>query len=226
MDNQLVQQLSQNLGISPVQVIREEYELLLLDKIFASPFATKLVFRGGTALRLAYKSARFSDDLDFSQTGTISPDLFTQWCQKVPLVLPNLILSEALKKRFTLFALFKNNDPALSQNISIKLELSTRKEKWQKGTGYQLLALSSRVTPITALAQVASLTKIKQEKSAINPPRVRDVYDLWYINQLLNQPTAPDFTGFNPIEVKRELNRLLAVDARQLIGSWLKLKKG
>jgi len=42
----------------------------------------KLVFKGGTALRLAYGSPRFSDDLDFSELKTIELKKFQKWCQE------------------------------------------------------------------------------------------------------------------------------------------------
>ena len=65
MDKQLALEKQKILKIPLVQIIREEYEMVLLNSIFDSSFGSKLVFRGGTALRLAYSSPRFSDDLDF-----------------------------------------------------------------------------------------------------------------------------------------------------------------
>ena len=66
MDLIAAQTLSQKLQISLEQVVREEYEILLLKEIFESEFGANLVFKGGTALRLVYNSPRFSEDLDFT----------------------------------------------------------------------------------------------------------------------------------------------------------------
>ena len=47
-------------------ILKEHYQLFMLDILFNAPFESRLVFKGGTALRLAYGSVRFSEDLDFS----------------------------------------------------------------------------------------------------------------------------------------------------------------
>jgi predicted nucleotidyltransferase component of viral defense system len=221
MDVQLSQSKSTQLGISVVQIVREEYEMILLSRIFDNPLGKKLVFRGGTALRLAYGSQRFSDDLDFSQTDPISTEEFTKWAEKTARDNSNMELVEALKKYFTLFALFKIKDPVLPVPISIKVEISIRKEAWKKDKDYFLMSIRSEVTPLTLLAQVASLTRIKKEKLTIKPLRIRDIFDLWFIGQQLKQPYPMQFRPFSPNEVKRELYRLLSAGARELIKSWL-----
>lgn len=221
MDIKLASEKSKQLKISVVQIVREEYEMLLLNRLFESPFGKKLVFRGGTALRLAYKSARFSDDLDFTQIEPIEAGDFKNWCEKIAQDSPNLELVEALKKQFTLFALFKVKDPSLQASISIKVEISAREEKWEKGKDYTLMSLQSEVTPITVLAQVANLGRIEKEKLSITPPRIRDIFDLWFIGQRLNKPYSMDFSKFESKKVKQELHRLLPESARRLIEPWL-----
>lgn len=221
MDIKLAEELSRELKISLIQIIREEYEMFLLNKIFEGTFGKKLVFRGGTALRLAYKSPRFSDDLDFIQIEPITVAEFERWCQETAESNPSLELAEALKKQFTLFALFRIKDSAILATISIKIEISTREDTWQMNKDYSLMTLQSEVTPITVLAQVASLFRIEKEKLAITPPRIRDVFDLWYIGQRLNKPYNLNFSKFENKEVKRELHRLLTEGARRLIEPWL-----
>ena len=221
MDKQLAIKKEQELGISTVQIVREEYELILLNRIFESVIGSKLVFRGGTVLRLAYTSPRFSDDLDFSQLKNIKVAEFTKWCKETAAYYPNLELVEALKKYFTLFALFKIRDPAISESISIKIEISQRKQIWTKNLDYTLMRLKSEISPLTVLAQVASLERIEKEKKSISPLRIRDIFDLWFIGQKLNKKYSLDYSGFKKNEVKRELNRLLPIGARRLIVPWL-----
>lgn len=221
MDIQLAVAKSRSLNISVVQVVREEYEMIILNRIFESSFGQKLVFKGGTALRLAYNSPRFSDDLDFSQLKSINVKEFQAWCQETVESNPYMKLAEALKKKFTLFALFKIKDPSLPAIISIKVEISLRKEIWKKEKDYLLMRLKSKVTPLTVLAQVALLKRIQKEKKSISSPRIRDIFDLWFIGQQLNESYQMEFTGFKATEVKRELNRLLSVGSRKMIESWL-----
>lgn len=224
MNVKLAGELSKQLKISAVQIVREEYEMILLNRLFESTIGKKLVFRGGTALRLAYKSPRFSDDLDFTQIKPIKETDFEKWCKETAESNSSLELVETLKKQFTLFALFRIKDPAVQTTISIKFEISTREDKLEMNKDYTLMSLQSEVTPMTVLSQVATLPRIEKEKLTITPPRVRDVFDLWFINQHLNKPYNMDFSKFGSKEVKRELHRLLAVGARRLIEPWLQKK--
>lgn len=52
----------------PAAIVEKDYALLIaLGAIADSPLSTHLVFKGGTAIRMAYfKEARFSEDLDFT----------------------------------------------------------------------------------------------------------------------------------------------------------------
>jgi predicted nucleotidyltransferase component of viral defense system len=221
MERQLALNLQQKLGISIVQIVREEYEMLLLSRLMDNSLGSSLIFRGGTALRLAYGSPRFSDDLDFSCQVDTTEKEFRAWCQQTAKAVPYLELDEALKKYFTLYAMFKVKDPALAETISIKLEISTRPAVWVKNLDYQLLSLKSQVTPITVLAQVASLERLEQEKVSIKPPRIRDIFDLWFLSQQLKKDYQMNWTGFDAKEVKRELYRLLAAPQRKLLEQWL-----
>jgi len=61
-----LKRLSAELKIDRERIAREYYELLVLNEISEKSWSKNLIFKGGTALRLAYGSPRFSDDLDFS----------------------------------------------------------------------------------------------------------------------------------------------------------------
>jgi len=223
MNKELAEQLSRKLKISTPQIIREEYELIVLKDIYASNLADKVVFKGGTALRLAYDSPRFSDDLDFSQLKNVKTEDFINLCKEIATNNPNIELVEALKKFNTLFALFKVSDPSISQNFSIKIEVSTRKEDLKKDEDYSLILLKSSVTPVSMIANTFSLKKILKDKLSIEPKRIRDVFDIWFVKQNLgDKDIKMDFSGFNKNEVKRELSKLLPVNYRGLVEDVIK----
>ena len=46
--------LANSTGVSPEVIIMETYQMSLLDELGGSPLSKKLVFKGGTCLRLAY----------------------------------------------------------------------------------------------------------------------------------------------------------------------------
>lgn len=52
-------------GIFP-NIVREYFQHVFLGELYKLPEAEKLLFKGGTALRIIYGSPRFSEDLDFS----------------------------------------------------------------------------------------------------------------------------------------------------------------
>lgn len=56
------------MGVFP-NIIREYFQHIFLDELYKLSNAEKLLFKGGTALRIIYGSPRFSEDLDFSLYG-------------------------------------------------------------------------------------------------------------------------------------------------------------
>lgn len=50
-------------------IVREYFQHIFLSELYQLPDAEKMLFKGGTALRIVYGSPRFSEDLDFSLFG-------------------------------------------------------------------------------------------------------------------------------------------------------------
>jgi len=63
--DQIEDQYPQNLRPFKRSLLREYLQYKILEIIFNSEYANKLSFLGGTALRIVYSNARFSEDLDF-----------------------------------------------------------------------------------------------------------------------------------------------------------------
>lgn len=61
-------------GVFP-NIIREYFQHLFLSELYKLPESGKMLFKGGTALRMVYGSPRFSEDLDFSVFGIGQNDL-------------------------------------------------------------------------------------------------------------------------------------------------------
>jgi predicted nucleotidyltransferase component of viral defense system len=55
--------------ISERNILREYLQYKILAIIYRSEFAGKLIFIGGTALRIVHNTNRFSEDLDFDNMG-------------------------------------------------------------------------------------------------------------------------------------------------------------
>jgi predicted nucleotidyltransferase component of viral defense system len=224
MDKRTAEELSKKIQISMDCLVREEYEMIFLKEIGESEFSTNLIFKGGTALRLAYHSPRFSEDLDFNLLGEVHAINFLQFLTKVGKKYPGITDIETVEKFYTIFGIAKIQVPYLDRPISLKIEVSKRKNKqWVRDKDFHDVLIMSEVTPLTILARVASIEVIiNEKKDALKNRNVaRDVFDYWYIQQMLKKDIKPDFTGFDTGAAKSELHRLLPKPYWRLIDVWL-----
>jgi len=204
--------------------VRDEYEMIILKQLFESGLGKSFVFKGGTALRLAYGSPRFSEDLDFSVIEGFSKKKLDNLLGAIEKQYKTLRLIETIQKTYTYFDIFRVKENFMNQAFSIKFEASICPVNFKKGTDYQLVALSSKVTNLTVLAQVASLERIKQEKQTIQPPRIRDIFDLWFIKQKQGEVAPMAFGMIDKKIVRRDLFKFLPEKDKGLVEKWLKEK--
>ena len=62
------------MGVFP-NIVREYFQHVFLAELYRFSEAEKLLFKGGTALRIIYGSPRFSEDLDFSLFNVLDRDI-------------------------------------------------------------------------------------------------------------------------------------------------------
>ena len=224
MNKQLADNLQKSLNISQEQIVREEYEMIILKQLFESELGRLFVFKGGTALRLAYGSPRFSEDLDFSVLEGFPNGKLDRLLRGIASQYDALKIMDLTQKYYTYFGLFRIKEDFMNQAFSIKFEASIRPVNLKKDIDYKLLALSSRVTNLTVLAQVENLAQIEKEKKTINPLRVRDIFDLWFIGQKLKKSVSMDFAQWKTEEIRRELFKFLPEKDKRLVEEWLSKK--
>jgi len=223
MDKQIAESLAKKIQISKNYVVREEYEMLILKEIYESEFGSSLMFKGGTALRLVYGSARFSEDLDFNLINDIDKKKLIKFIKGIGKKYPGITEVTANEKYFTVFALIKIKVDYLDRAFSIKIEISKRAGGYVKDKDFSDKVVKSEVAPLTVLARVASLAVILREKEdALKNRKVaRDIFDFWYINQLLKKEVKIDFSGYDKTQILSELHKMLAKPYWRLIDSWL-----
>jgi len=216
MDQYNLQLLTKKLKIAPLNIVRENIEIEILNAFSQSKLAKKIIFYGGTALRLAYASPRFSEDLDFLMIKKIRAkdlkDLFLDLTKEHK----GTALKDFKDKRNTLFALINLKHAALKHPINIKIEIAKRKN----GIQYEFVPLSSpcsHLVPIVPTIKIESLKDLK-EKAIKKRIEARDWFDLWYITKYLKKPWRPSKKfPFDKKEFKRELKRFLPQDKWMLI---------
>lgn len=190
MEQYFARQKALELRIDQTQVVREYWELIVLKGLYESSSGRYLVFKGGTALRLAYGSPRFSEDLDFSLTKDTLKGKFTSIIKKIIAPYPELTLTDIEGKYYTYLAEIKITHGYLPLPFRIKVEISKRE---MKDYELELKLLNSPVTVIQALGQVATLNQIYRDKLACLEGRAKpkDFFDLWYISERLKIPYKP-----------------------------------
>lgn len=186
MEQEIGKNLMRELKIDVTQIVREEWEMKILEIIFASDLSLTLVFKGGTTLRLAYNSPRFSEDLDFSLINDFDKKSFEQVISQIKQKYPEVILAEIQNKFYTHFAQIKIREPWLNQAFSIKIEISKRKSSDEN----EIRTLTSPTTNIQVVARCQTLDQIFSDKKRAVSTRVkaRDFFDLWYLFQLTRKP--------------------------------------
>ena len=208
MDKELAYKLAKENQIDVTQIEREEWEMKILKEIFESDLGKSIYFKGGTALRLAYNSPRYSDDLDFTLIKRISKRFWENMLKSITKKFLGVKISDQKDKFYTYLGELKIKEEYLPLSFSIKIEISKRiKTKYK----YSLKLLASKTTNIQVLAQVENLEEIKKEKKLALASRnlPRDLFDLWFIAQKIKQPMDKNLKKIDKKFLRQELNKYL-----------------
>lgn len=218
MNKEQLEQLKKELKISSDKIIREEAEMMFLEELSEDKISSRLVFYGGTALRLVYDSPRFSEDIDLIETEAISPVDFKKFVIRVA-TKHGWKLSDIKDKRRTIFALLNIKDENLKHSFSLKIEIHKPAKKIRLASKLEII--KSPVSILSPLLLVATLSELKKMKEAAlaNRQKARDVFDLWYIARKLRIDfVLPQNTPkFREREFKNELQVFLPFNYYQTI---------
>lgn len=225
MEFNLANNLSKELQININNIVREYWEMFVLNELYASPLANVLIFKGGTALRLIYKSPRFSEDLDFSLLKKADFSKFKKVMGKIIVSQSELSLKEIYSKKYTYFALIKFKQDYLAQTLPIKVEVSKRKILLKENKDFKLLTASSPTSNLKPLVRALTLERMFENKldALSSRSKARDLFDIWFIGQLLHrkQISLPKIKMIEK-EIKQELHRLLPKNYYQIIPELIK----
>lgn len=208
MEQHIADQKARELGIDLTQVVREYWELILLKGLVESPLGRYLIFKGETALRLAYGSPRFSEDLDFSLTRDVMKGRFLPLIKKIISPFPELTPTDLEEKNYTYLAEIKVSQNYLRFPFRIKIEISKREVRNYQ---WELKLLSSPAAILSTMAQVATLKQIYQDKLDCLRGRgkPKDLFDLWYVSERLKIPYDPPKIDLNRKDLVRDLRKYL-----------------
>ena len=222
MDQFIAESLSKKLRIAKEPIIREEYEMIFLQALLASRFHKKLIFKGGTALRLAHNSPRFSEDIDFSLLEAINKREFAKVIETASKRLSTVKIKELTEKHFTHFALLQIREPYLKQAFSLKIEISKRPVEWKENIDFMAHGLKSQTVPLEAVGFVVTLERAFRDKKRMIKERdkARDLFDFWWLGQKLGKETRIKLNSNQIKKAKSELNQFLPESMRLIVESW------
>jgi predicted nucleotidyltransferase component of viral defense system len=216
MEQLLAERLAQDLRIDVAQVVREYWEVLFLKDLLESPHGRNLVFKGGTALRLAYGSPRFSEDLDFTLLKDSLKGKVDNLAHRMAAPHAAASVTDTAEKRWTYLWEIKVAEGYLSHPFRIKIEVSRRPVR---DYGFQLRLITSPATPLQALGNVATLEQLYADKQECLKDRAapKDLFDTWYICQQLKLPYRPPAAHVSRAVLRRDLGKYLPAGYRQII---------
>lgn len=214
MEKTLARSLAKELKIDLERVVREYWEMMILKEISQSKLGDFLIFAGGTALRLAFGSPRFSDDLDFYLNKRLPFSLFESEIKKIAKK-QNLEISDLYNKYFTLLTEFKIKEEFLPLPFRLKIEV--RKKILKKDFENRLLI--SPTVNFQVLLFVLNLEKIKKLKTKALKERrePRDLFDLWFICQKLKISFERPKIKIDKKILKQSLLKYLPSDYKRVI---------
>lgn len=130
-----IKQLSTRYQTNPLTIAREYAQHCFLSEFYKSKESDRLLFKGGTALRLIYQSPRYSEDLDFTGINNITyptiEDVLVQTLRNLTAWGFKIELSEA--KKTTGGYLSKMDFSFSGFKLQIKIEISFRTRKQKNG---------------------------------------------------------------------------------------------
>lgn len=151
----------------------ERFEIEVLEYLNKGKFLEKLVFVGGTMLRLCYGLNRFSVDLDFWIIKKI--DLKQFFDDLKNFLEKKYIIKDSSDKFFTI--IFEIGSPLYPRNLKIEIRKEVKKIKYEKNIAY------SKYSSIQVLVNTLSLEDMMMSKilSFLDREEVRDCFDVEFL---------------------------------------------
>ncbi|MFH1896531.1 MAG: nucleotidyl transferase AbiEii/AbiGii toxin family protein [bacterium] len=194
IDLKLLKPYAHKYQIDEFTVLREYLQLVFLNAFFGKVGSHEITFKGGTALRLAYGSPRFSEDLDFncrvepkelkvlleksvSVAGRAVPDLYFKELETIKGYSAKLYLKTTIAP----------------MPLTVKLDFSFREQSENvvsRTIATELPVQSFSLVPIMSAEEILA----EKMRTIFQRKKGRDVYDIWY---LLNKKIAVDLSLVN-----------------------------
>lgn len=184
-----------NLHMFDKELLREYLQHIILDFVYEHKLSSKLIFIGGTCLRIVYGSQRFSEDIDFDNKGLTFSE-FEELMNHVGDRLKKEGFEVAMKQlrkgayhcyiKFPHVLYEQGLSPLLDEQILIQIDTMDQEVNYESEKyildGFEVFKQIS-VVPKDILLSQKLITILKRQRS-----KGRDFYDVMY----LLQSTSPN----------------------------------
>lgn len=233
-----IEDLARFFKIDRYSIFREYLQLLFLNYLYQHKKATKIYFKGGTAIHFLFHSPRFSEDLDFSSSyektelAIIIKEVWEEMKKELEGVKISLLYQGKKSIRFRL----KYSLADFKYPFAVRIDFQEKEKPRQTVT-------SSLITnfPLIFFPVVNHLSgeEMLAEKitALLTRSKGRDVFDLWFMlkkgikinNRLLKEklkPTKIEFdkkilikkvANFPVKKLKSDLDKFLPQPQRKII---------
>ena len=178
----------ENLRHFKKNILREYFRYKILDIIFNSALSSKLVFMGGTALRIIYGNKRFSEDLDFDNFGIDFSDFEElSFIIQKKISLEGYKVETSVKKRTAFIMSLKIKDLLYNYGLTshpeqkIIIEIDTENQKFNYTIDKKIINKFDVFTSINVVPKEILLSQ--KIFSVLNRNRIlgRDLYDIIFL---------------------------------------------
>lgn len=161
-------------------VLREYIQHLFLSSLYRTNGSENILFKGGTGYRIAYKSPRFSEDLDFSANNISIKEIEKIMMNVLEDLSNNGLLCEIEESKGTtggyLAKLFTNFQ---GEKIPIDIQISLREKSGKK---YEIFDIINEYIPTyTALLLPKDVMIDEKIQAALTRHKPRDFYDIYFL---------------------------------------------
>lgn len=182
IDNYSLTNLAKTAGIDRYTVLREYLQIIFLDKLYQNKSSKKIIFKGGTALRMLHGSPRFSEDLDFN-TQLSGPKINQLVNHAIVTLQKNEAPGINVKTVKSLAGITKKiffPTDITPMPLTIRLDFSKREASLTK---LQTTITTNLPVFPGSLIQSLSLEEILAEKirAILARNKGRDIFDLWFL---------------------------------------------
>jgi predicted nucleotidyltransferase component of viral defense system len=197
IDPTVVRQFAKTTQTTELNVAREYCQHLFLSAFYRQKGSERVLFKGGTALRLVHGSPRFSEDLDFSGFG-VNTKAIEDWVVNAAAEMEKTGIEINLResKRTSGGYLAILECAFSSYRVQIQIEVSLRKSNGVRGKG--VLIASELVPSYTVVILPEHLLVAEKLAAAVSRSKPRDFFDVYFLLR----------KGLIPPDQRRRLNQV------------------